>query len=701
VKGNWKRAVCLILVLAMTLAMPTPAVSQAAKKKAPKLNKSKLNLTVGKTAALKVKNTKKKIKWSSSKKSVATVTQKGKVKAKKAGKTTITAKIGKKKLKCKVTVTAKKSNDKQTPTPAPTVKPTVKPTEKPDNSNQGNTTGNNPTPQPLAEGIISSLTFEDAETLVVTLKTAQELTKENFVVKIKKYTNGSYNRQLKIEEVSTQNNITYRITLASNTEIGQYTLVTITDAKGMVSNKEAVLTKEDDTVTETRLTYTTSNEISKNIYLEGYGYHKIVSVDLPKGLSYEKKTDSWGDSYLKISGTPEETGVQKKDIVYVDEFGNSYTNKITWMIANEDTIVAYCDPSYHAYTTGKVNASNNFYVTGGSGSYTYNVLDSDATISTSSSTTKLNKSFTETGTYEMNIEVVDENNAELKTTFTWVANVAQARKVTIKVLDAKGESIEKEYRYVYATAQDKESPYTQSVSNSVYSSETMAIWVVDGIWDFRVEVDGYECEFKNYEVKGEDITLDLQTPFYKVTLPDIGVDFDDTNWYEGELLRGEDSSFYAPVGTISYTTSIQDKINLALYDLTCNVSAEAEENVATISVVMEGEAVYGAIDLVTSKTVEVQYPYYKFFTFVPTETGTYKFYSEKASTAYVDTYGILYDGALGRLATNDDGNKNGQFAITQKCNAGETYYIGIRAYSMNYKGGSSIVKVEKVEETAE
>ena len=57
-----------------------------------------------KTVKLKVKGTKKKIKWSSKKKSIATVTKKGVVKGRKAGKTTIVAKVGKKKYSCKVIV---------------------------------------------------------------------------------------------------------------------------------------------------------------------------------------------------------------------------------------------------------------------------------------------------------------------------------------------------------------------------------------------------------------------------------------------------------------------------------------------------------------------------------------------------------------------------------------------------------------------
>lgn len=78
-------------------------------------NQVKLNITnammaKGDSFTLKVSGTKKKVKWSSSKKSVATV-KNGVVNAKKTGTTYITAKIGKKKYKCKVVVKSKKYID--------------------------------------------------------------------------------------------------------------------------------------------------------------------------------------------------------------------------------------------------------------------------------------------------------------------------------------------------------------------------------------------------------------------------------------------------------------------------------------------------------------------------------------------------------------------------------------------------------------
>ena len=80
-----------------------------------KLSSKKIVLQVGKTKKLKVKNKPVgvKVTWKSSKKKVATVSKKGKVKAKKAGKTTITAKVGKKKYKCRVIVRNKTNNVSQ------------------------------------------------------------------------------------------------------------------------------------------------------------------------------------------------------------------------------------------------------------------------------------------------------------------------------------------------------------------------------------------------------------------------------------------------------------------------------------------------------------------------------------------------------------------------------------------------------------
>lgn len=108
-----KLSVFVVAIVMSLILIPTTNTNAAQK---PKLNKKSATIYVGKTVKLKVKGNRKKVKWSSSNKKVATVSSKGKVKGKKAGKATITAKVGNKKLKCKVTVkqkSVKKANNKK------------------------------------------------------------------------------------------------------------------------------------------------------------------------------------------------------------------------------------------------------------------------------------------------------------------------------------------------------------------------------------------------------------------------------------------------------------------------------------------------------------------------------------------------------------------------------------------------------------
>lgn len=119
ITGNsLKRSKVLFLYLFVIVAMLFPAgfIGESAiistKAVNGGLNKSEKTMWVGDTLKLKVLHNKKKVKWSSSKKSVATVSAKGKVKAKKSGNAVITAKVGSKKYKCSVYVKKTSINKK-------------------------------------------------------------------------------------------------------------------------------------------------------------------------------------------------------------------------------------------------------------------------------------------------------------------------------------------------------------------------------------------------------------------------------------------------------------------------------------------------------------------------------------------------------------------------------------------------------------
>ena len=136
--------IAMILTLALTAGLcQTAGPSQAA---TPKLSTKNLTIRVGKTAALKVKKTSKKAKWSivSGKKNIRLTAKKKtsvKVKAVKVGKAKISCKIGKKKLVCKVTVygpippcviPTQSPTVTASATPTATVAPTSTPTQTPE-----------------------------------------------------------------------------------------------------------------------------------------------------------------------------------------------------------------------------------------------------------------------------------------------------------------------------------------------------------------------------------------------------------------------------------------------------------------------------------------------------------------------------------------------------------------------------------------
>lgn len=107
------RSLAILLVLVLTLGFSP--VTNVEAKAAPRLNYKKVTLVQGKKKRLKVRNLRRgrKVKWYSTKKSVATVNRKGVVKAKRKGKAYIVAKVGKKKYRCKVIVKKRVSKKKK------------------------------------------------------------------------------------------------------------------------------------------------------------------------------------------------------------------------------------------------------------------------------------------------------------------------------------------------------------------------------------------------------------------------------------------------------------------------------------------------------------------------------------------------------------------------------------------------------------
>ena len=98
--NSLKKALLAVSVMAAVAAVSPKSVDAAVK-----MEKTKVTCTAKERFSLKVKGTSRKATWTSSNKRIATVTKKGgNVVTKRAGRVTITAKVGSKKVKCRVTV---------------------------------------------------------------------------------------------------------------------------------------------------------------------------------------------------------------------------------------------------------------------------------------------------------------------------------------------------------------------------------------------------------------------------------------------------------------------------------------------------------------------------------------------------------------------------------------------------------------------
>lgn len=102
-----KKVLVTLLTLVLTIGL-IGVVPVSAKSKTIKMKKTAISLEVGKTSTLKLSGaTKSKISWAVGDKTIATVSSKGKVKAKKVGNTTVYAFYKNEMYKCSVTVREK------------------------------------------------------------------------------------------------------------------------------------------------------------------------------------------------------------------------------------------------------------------------------------------------------------------------------------------------------------------------------------------------------------------------------------------------------------------------------------------------------------------------------------------------------------------------------------------------------------------
>ncbi|MDE6636442.1 MAG: Ig-like domain-containing protein, partial [Lachnospiraceae bacterium] len=255
-------------------------------------------------AAVTPKKASNKIEWTSSKSSVAAVSDKGVVTGKKAGTAKITAKA------------ADGSGKKAT------VKVTVN-----DVTN------------------MSALDVQNVQTVTFSLDKPQALAADGIFIKTKKYAGGEYRKQLNIESVSTLDNINYSIVLKrdSRVHLHEYVQVSVPSLTGKVKSMEKEYVEQTCAFTNEEISVWVMNKYNRESFTFGNacGYASYTITGLPAGLS----ADAEGD-FMYVKGTPTAAGSTTATLSAVDEKGNTLTKSIYFIVGSGDVIAGAAMPEY-------------------------------------------------------------------------------------------------------------------------------------------------------------------------------------------------------------------------------------------------------------------------------------------------------------------------------------------------------------------
>ena len=692
-----------------------------------KLNKTKATLNVGKTLTLKAslspsKPSNKKVVWTSSNTKVATVNSKGKVTAVKAGtaKITATAADGSgKKATCTITVTNKvtkvslnKKKKSLLVGEAFTLKATVTP-KKADNTELTWTSSNDSvavvdsngkvtavragtakitakakdgskksascTVTVSAPTTIESAVIENDRTIKIKLTGADTISASNLKVKTWLYRKSDTAKELKIDSITTTDNINYTITLNEKYALGKYQIVeiTATNLRGTESTSIEATYNNGGKSYVYNAYYNCEVNKEMNVTLTEYdaaGYLNLSIDKLPEGIKYFTSASS--KYTIRFYGTPTKVGQTTTVCKIKDEYGDSYTYNITWNVYSSeqmlvtDTNVTYTlrDNSTRKYVSTKVK------VVGGSGSYTYAFEGENYGLNLYkySSGTYVEGYLNNLGTYNIKVRVTDAADASKTAVANIKIEIVGAATISGTVTDALGNPIENVL--VYFENQDENAGYNYiyTDSNGEYS-----IAMPTGIYDVR-----FCYKNKNRYLYNQSITKSVTgfnysfTDLYKVTINDNIIGEDDV-WYNeagsaydyygtlygaGETLYLEQGTYHLHIDAIEYYAS-------------ASFTVRAQSNVVTPLITKKNVPVL-SLDTPVSVTTDNTYVYLKF---VPETSGTYYFYS----TGSKDSYGVLCNASDSSLTYNDDAGAGNNFLMSYSCTAGSTYYVKARAYGSN------------------
>ena len=748
------RKFCVLGLLAFfTAIVAVPTQAQAAKVKVTSVKvqdpyAKKIEVAKGKSVkvvpvvTVTPDNSKnKKVTFKSKNKKIATVSSKGVVKGKKAGKTkiVITSKKNKKKkvtisvvvkkkpikkvtlnqtnvtvnlgtpMKLTATVTTHKGSSKNvywtsdqpgvatvsqdgTITPVAPGKAIITVAATDGSKKKATCTVNVVKPADPVDNTVSlvSMKVEDNGIITFSLNRPFKLSLEDIKIMVKSSQASKYVYEMQSNTLTTTDNQNYILIPTYNSDsiiYGAYVKLEISKLNGSKKAIEAQFLPTADTYTDYEFISGRVNQsMSASVYTDYLsGYCNITVSNLPEGLKAETTS-----RYLYISGTPKKAGLQKALMTAVDEYGNKLTTDIYFLIGDTDSIAAaYLD--VETWTgVDYVSMQQSIRVNGGSGSYKYSIASSNGNFSVSDDGTVKGKIYG-AGKYQVVVNVEDANNPAITTKATLNITVNQSAIVTGTVKTLGGGMVGSDAT-LYFYQGDKYSYSNAYIYTGIYNG-MFRVALKPGNWNAILYVEDISHELysaTNLNITQQTDQLSFQIPYVKVNVITL-MGTASVNWKDasGQIV-GYDNMLYVKPGTYHLTAESNSTFMTQLYEFSLDFTATDKD----LTVKASKKPKKNTISQIPLGTYEVNLNKggIAWFKFVPSETAKYAFYS----TAKRDTFGYLCDAEGQTITTNDSSGSNGDFKITYTLEEGKTYYLGAKFYSRSYQGKFNVV-LEKVE----
>lgn len=607
--------------------------------------KKKLSIKVGDKKTLKatVKPKNATLKWKSSNKKIATVTQKGVVKGKKKGTAKITVTSGKKKATCKVTV-------KQTYS-------------------------------------IKTVQVINSKVIRVTLNKAKKLTTANFAVKKSSSSDAKNFKALSVSSVLNSKNKVYDLVLSTDYDADsdmnyiadedyvQITVKKLNGVKTLGASYYAATVPANEYVGGV-----TGKVVNENVYFNSSykGYLSNVKVTgLPAGLSYTRRSEH----SVTIKGIP--TAVANGTVATMtakDEQGKTLSQKIYFYIGSNAEIVSYVPFEYRTILANNNSGeSYTVYAYGGSGDYTlslnnnankYISANSGSGYSHSAGSVYFDgylvndanvKQYLPAGNYNVAYTVTDSENANIKANGTLAVTAVNGIKITGKVTAADNTPVE--YAEVEAYFKDvnnayKYNQFSQDTASTDYTDEYTKAQIQKGTYELTVfpsqayeitvSKSGAERGVVNYNPGTANSVLNFALPLYKVTFAATGIDMTKTEFSitgvdQSAYLSEESNYAYLKKGmyvvdtTATAVSGTGFNQTSASYKLSGSFTVNGNMNVNLNATKVGSDVpVYSmtALTLDQSKVVSND----DYYTFTPSEDGQYVFQSMDEEPMTVSVY---------------------------------------------------------------